>query len=74
MTIDEIPGEMIIVRGEVIGQRLNRLSDRCNRVLTVASAVGREFDFDVPARVMDGLIENGVLEVTCPRNMYQFLC
>ena len=62
MTIYEIPGEMIIVRGEEIGQRLNRLSVRCNRVPTAASAVGREFDFDVSARVMDGLTENGVLE------------
>jgi DNA-binding CsgD family transcriptional regulator len=30
---------------EVIGQRLNRLSDLCNQTLTIASIVGREFDF-----------------------------
>ena len=30
---------------EVIGQRLNRLSDQCNEVLTTASIIGREFDF-----------------------------
>jgi predicted ATPase len=30
---------------EVIGQRLNRLSDRCNQALTMASIVGRGFDF-----------------------------
>jgi hypothetical protein len=30
---------------EVIGQRLNRLSERCNQVLTVASVIGREFGF-----------------------------
>ena len=30
---------------EVIGQRLNRLSERCNEVLTTASIIGREFDF-----------------------------
>lgn len=30
---------------EVIGQRLNRLSERCNEVLTTASITGREFDF-----------------------------
>ena len=28
---------------EVIGRRLNRLSQRCNEVLTVASVIGREF-------------------------------
>ena len=28
---------------EVIGRRLNRLSQRCNEVLTVASIIGREF-------------------------------
>ena len=30
---------------EVIGQRLNRLSEYCNEVLTTASIIGREFDF-----------------------------
>jgi len=30
---------------EVIGQRLNRLSEQCNEVLTTASIIGREFDF-----------------------------
>jgi predicted ATPase len=30
---------------EVIGQRLNRLSDLCNQTLTIASIIGREFDF-----------------------------
>jgi DNA-binding CsgD family transcriptional regulator len=30
---------------EVIGQRLNRLSDLSNQTLTIASIVGREFDF-----------------------------
>ena len=29
---------------EVIGQRLSRLSEACNRVLSIASIVGREFD------------------------------
>ena len=40
---------------EVIGQRLNRLSERCNEVLTTASVVGREFDF----RLLSNLIEEG---------------
>ncbi len=30
---------------EVIGQRLNRLSEQCIEVLTTASIIGREFDF-----------------------------
>jgi len=32
---------------EVIGRRLERLSSQCVEVLTVAAAIGREFDFDV---------------------------
>ena len=31
---------------EVIGRRLNRLSQRCNQTLTVASVIGREFGLD----------------------------
>ena len=31
---------------EVIGRRLDRLSERCNETLTVASVVGREFTLD----------------------------
>jgi predicted ATPase len=30
---------------EVIGQRLNRLSESCHQTLTIASVIGREFDF-----------------------------
>ena len=30
---------------EVIGQRLNRLSEQCIEMLTTASIIGREFDF-----------------------------
>ena len=29
---------------EVIGRRLNRLSDHCNQILTTASVIGREFE------------------------------
>ena len=46
---------------EVIGRRLDRLSDECNRILTIASVIGREFGLealeplcDVPAdRVLE---------------------
>ena len=47
---------------EVIGQRLNRLSDSCNQVLTMASVIGREFDFGLlrildPEKSEDALLE-----------------
>ena len=32
---------------EVIGRRLDRLSERCNEVLTIAAVIGRQFRFDV---------------------------
>ena len=31
---------------EVIGRRLDRLSERCNEVLTIAAVIGRQFRFD----------------------------
>ncbi|MDP6452801.1 MAG: hypothetical protein QF898_05785, partial [SAR202 cluster bacterium] len=39
---------------EVLGRRLNRLSERCNETLTIASVVGREFTLEQ----LDGLIED----------------
>jgi len=38
---------------DVIGQRLSRLSDDCNSVLTIASVIGREFDLDTLERASD---------------------
>jgi class 3 adenylate cyclase len=38
---------------EVVGRRLDHLSEECNRVLTVASVIGREFGLDVLQRVTD---------------------
>ena len=38
---------------DTIRLRLERLSEECNRVLTVASVIGREFDFDLLARMTD---------------------
>jgi tetratricopeptide (TPR) repeat protein len=38
---------------DTIGRRLNRLSEECNRVLTTASVIGREFSLDL----LDSLIE-----------------
>lgn len=47
---------------EVIGRRLNRLTDQCNRALTVASVIGREFEFTQLVRFMEGVSEDGLLE------------
>jgi len=38
---------------DVIGRRLRRLSDVCNRMLVLASVLGREFDLDALARVSE---------------------
>ena len=38
---------------EVIGQRLNRLSERCNEVLTTASVIGREFTLEQVVLLID---------------------
>jgi DNA-binding SARP family transcriptional activator len=47
---------------EVIGRRLRHLSDNCNRLLTLASVLGREFDLDALASV-SGLERDAVLEL-----------
>ena len=46
----------------VIGRRLERLSDECNRVLTAASVIGREFGLNLLARVSDASDER-LLEI-----------
>ena len=48
---------------EVIGRRLERLSERCNETLTVASVIGREFGPDQLERLIDDLSEDRLLEV-----------
>jgi len=45
---------------EVIGRRLSRLTETTDRVLQVASVVGRDFDLDVLARA-SGVLEDDVL-------------
>jgi tetratricopeptide (TPR) repeat protein len=47
---------------EVIGRRLRHLSDECNRLLTLASVLGREFDIDALAGV-GGLERDAILEL-----------
>ena len=47
---------------EVIGQRLNRLSDECNQLLTNASFVGREFEFRLLSILSGELSEDQLLQ------------
>jgi len=39
---------------EVIGRRLEQVSDPCRQTLTLAAVIGRRFDFDVLVRTADG--------------------
>ncbi len=55
---------------EVMGQRLNRLLERCNDALAIASVIGREFSLDVLGRLIDpsassgqALSEDALLEI-----------
>jgi tetratricopeptide (TPR) repeat protein len=49
----DIPVEMKIPDGlrDVIGKRLSRLSESCNRVLSVAAVIGRDFRLEVLQKV-----------------------
>jgi DNA-binding SARP family transcriptional activator len=47
---------------EAIGRRLERLSESCNEVLTVASAIGRSFSLVQLRRLIDDLTEDELLE------------
>ncbi len=46
----------------VIETRLGELSDACNKAMTVASVIGREFDFDLLSR-MTGASDDDLLEI-----------
>ena len=48
---------------EVIGRRLNRLSQRCNESLTVASVIGREFSLAQIRPLVEKVTEDRLLEV-----------
>ena len=48
---------------EVIGRRLNRLSQRCNEVLSITSAIGREFTLEQVDRLMEDLTQDMLLDV-----------
>ena len=48
---------------EVIGRRLDRLSERCNETLTIASVVGREFSLDQLSPLIEDITGDRLLEV-----------
>jgi tetratricopeptide (TPR) repeat protein len=48
---------------EVIGRRLDRLSERCNETLTIASVVGREFTLEQLSPLIDDISGDRLLEV-----------
>ncbi len=48
---------------EVIGRRLNRLSERCNQSLTIAAVVGREFELRQLQPLIEDISEDRLLEV-----------
>ena len=48
---------------EVIGRRLDRLSERCNETLTIASVIGRQFELGHLDRLIDDLTEDRLLDV-----------
>ncbi len=47
---------------EVIGRRLDRLSERCNQALAIASIIGREFSFVHLAKLVEGVSEDKLVE------------
>ena len=47
---------------EAIGRRLDRLAERTNEVLTIASVVGRQFSLNVVEAIIDNLSEDRILD------------
>jgi len=48
---------------EVIGRRLDRLSERCNVTLMLAAVIGRQFRFGVLMKLAEDVSENMLLDV-----------
>ena len=48
---------------DAIGRRLNRLSSECNRVLTTAAVVGRQFNLDLLEELSSDFSEDQLLEL-----------
>ena len=47
---------------EVIGRRSNRLSETCNRILSPAAVIGREFSLNLLVRLHEEISEDQLLE------------
>jgi predicted ATPase len=47
---------------EVIGRRLDRLSERCNELLTIAAVIGRQFRFGVLKMLVEDTTEGQLLD------------
>ena len=58
---------------DVIGQRLNRLSERCNEMLTNASIIGRQFDFRLLKILGRGMSEDQLLQAVDEAVSFQFI-
>ena len=48
---------------EVIGRRLDRLSDRCNQTLALAAVIGRQFEHGQLSQLVDDLTDERLLDV-----------
>ncbi|UCD09088.1 MAG: hypothetical protein JSU79_00110, partial [Dehalococcoidales bacterium] len=64
VTSDTTSIQMNIPEGlrDVIGKRLSNLSDECNRLLSIAAVIGREFRLDILQKVSD-IPEDDLLNV-----------
>ena len=58
ISVLEIPQGVL----EVVGQRLNRLSTECERTLTTAAVIGRQFDFRVLGSLTEETSESQLLK------------
>jgi DNA-binding CsgD family transcriptional regulator len=47
---------------DVIGQRLNRLSEQCNQAMLTASVIGRDFDFQLLSHLSSGASDEQLLQ------------
>ena len=63
LSMEELVSQIPEGLRDVIGKRLSRLSDDCNRTLSVAAVIGREFRLDVLQRVAGPSGEGGEEEL-----------
>ena len=59
---------------EVIGRRLSRLSDACNRVLSIAATIGREFDALRSSKPSQISPDNDLLDALDEATRAQLVC